>query len=293
MTRRLNKRACVRAALAAGLALTLGAAAIAQQATPEPESKPESKPVPPTDPAEQPAPKPNAEPAPETPNTEAPKTETPQPEVPAPKPSEPAELPSLDELLGLPDADAPAGDGGADASDLPLLDPEDPAAADLDRRLSGEELPEEIQAAVALMGDTADRLELSMDLGLTTQRMQEDIVRRLDQIIEAAGEQQQQQSSSSSSSSGSQNQPNQQPPRPQQGEEGEQNQQGQGEGESTPPGRQDGELSPELRASRAAWGALPERTRDALLQGSGERFSSLYQRLTEAYYRRLAEEAER
>ena len=40
------------------------------------------------------------------------------------------------------------------------------------------------------------------------------------------------------------------------------------------------------------WGNLPPRLREQLIQGMGERFSLIYRSLTEAYYRRLAEEAE-
>ncbi len=58
---------------------------------------------------------------------------------------------------------------------------------------------------------------------------------------------------------------------------------------TTPPARRDGALRPGLDAARAAWGSLPERLRDMLLQGSGEKFSTTYERLTEEYYRRLAE----
>ena len=265
---------------AAGFALALAAGpAIAWQGQPEPTQDPKPPAQPPAEQTDQPEPdkkadekadnkaEPQAKPEAETKPEAKPEAQSaPQPAPAAAPPAGDAPLPSLYELLGLPDEAAPAED------EAPLLDPEDPGAADLERRLTGEQLPGEIEAAVALMDDTADRMELSLDLGMTTQRMQEDIIRRLDQIIEAAAEQEQQ-SSSSSSSSGSQNQPNQQPSQPQ--------------------SQQEGQRTPEHRASRAAWGALPERTRDALLQGSGERFSSMYQRMTEAYYRRLAEEAER
>ena len=42
----------------------------------------------------------------------------------------------------------------------------------------------------------------------------------------------------------------------------------------------------------AAWGALPDRLRGALLQGVADQYSALYERLTERYYQRLAEEAD-
>ena len=60
--------------------------------------------------------------------------------------------------------------------------------------------------------------------------------------------------------------------------------------ENTPPGLRTGALRPEEAADLAAWGSLPERVRDALVQGSSDSFSAAYRRLTEAYYRMLAEE---
>jgi hypothetical protein len=49
-------------------------------------------------------------------------------------------------------------------------------------------------------------------------------------------------------------------------------------------------MRPGQAAAGAAWGALPERLRDALTQGLSDRYSSLYEGATESYYRRLAEE---
>jgi len=202
-----------------------------------------------------------------------------QPVPPVEKADEqPNKLPSLDDLLGL-DEEEPTSDEHLDADAL------DPAANDLDRRLSDEELSDEMRQAVALMEETADRLNVSGDTGLITQRLQDDILLKLDIIIKTA----QQQSKSSSSSSSSQQEQQQQQPSQQQS-------QGQGQGDNTqenmPPGRQDGELNPLLATAQAAWGALPDRVRDSLLQGSSDRFSSLYQSLTESYYERLAEEPE-
>ena len=195
-----------------------------------------------------------------------------------PQPEE--QLPSLDELLGLEDAETPR-DGEAI----------DPARADLDRTLeSPGSLGDAFEQAVRLMDDSADRLRTAKDTGIVTQRIQEDILTRLQTLIDQA---QQQQSSSSSSSSSSQQQQQQQQNQPNQ-----QNQQ------SQTPQRADGEPSEGADApagqdarpgqatlNAAAWGALPERLRDSLLQGSAEGYSSLYRSLTEAYYRRLAEEA--
>lgn len=199
-----------------------------------------------------------------------------QPSTPDPKPTP---LPSLDELLGLPSPAKPSTRPPA----------ADPAQAALDRQLSPAEAAEQFRQAVDLMDQTARRITESRDLGLSTQRLQEDAVRKLDMLIKAA-EQQARQSRSRSASSASQRQRDQtQQPNQQRGSR--EDSRGENRDEIMPPGRQDGPLNPELAARGAAWGALPARVRDALLQGNQDRFSALYQRLTEAYYRRLAEEA--
>jgi hypothetical protein len=138
------------------------------------------------------------------------------------------------------------------------------------------------------MGETAGRLESSRDVGITTQRMQEDVIRKLDVLISQAQKQKRQ-------SKQQQPRPNEDPQQPQ-----PQQQQSQGEQEQpsnnpakdaqNPPGGQGGELGPDV-AQGAAWGSLPGRERDALIQGSADKYSLLYQKWTEAYYRKLAEEA--
>jgi len=188
-------------------------------------------------------------------------------------------LESLDELLGLEEG----GSGEEERGELP-----DAAQAELERELSQQEAAEAFEQAAMLMGETAARLGDLNDTGLATQRLQEDILRKLDAVIEAAKNNQQQSQSSSSSSSEQNQQPNQ-PQQQQQQQQGEASQ-GDNKDENMPPGRQDGQLNPEIDSARAAWGALPERVRDALFQGRSDRYSSLYERLTEAYYRRLAEE---
>ncbi len=187
-------------------------------------------------------------------------------------------LPGLDELLGI---DGPTSDG---ARALP-----DPAERDLDRELSGEQVAEAFTRAVMLMGETADRLQIARDTSLTTQRMQEQIIRDLDTLIAQAEQnqqQQQQQGASTSSQPNSQQQPNQ--PQP-----GQQPGQGDNRGEVSPPAQQAADLRPEENPDLASWGNLPERVRDALFQGAADQFSAVYRGMTEAYYRRLAEEAEK
>jgi DNA primase len=195
------------------------------------------------------------------------------------KPQQPAQ-PSLDELLGL-EPSTPR-----DTTRPPA---QDPAQAALERKLANQQASEAFLQAVQLMDETALRLERSRDTGITTQRMQEEIVRKLDIMIAQAQrqrQQRQQQQQQSSSSQDPQDQPDQQ----------SQQQQAQQPGSEpasdtqVPPGRQGEQLNPEV-ARGAAWGALPARMRDALLQGNSDKYSSTYQKWTEAYYRKLAEEA--
>lgn len=218
----------------------------------------------------------------------------PAPKEPATPPAPANPLPDLDDLLNIPREARPApkpSDPAAPGAAAPPGTPADadPMKAELDRRLSGRQVEENFLQAVTMMSDAAKRLGGAGDAGLTTQRVQDEIVRRLDQVIEAArASQQQQQSKSRSSSSQQQQQPR---PMPQQ-QAGRQNQPGKGDnqGEVDPPAPQSGKVKELIESSAASWGALPQRVRDALLQGSGDRFSSLYQALTEEYYRRLAEE---
>lgn len=195
--------------------------------------------------------------------------------------AEPVEaLPDLDELLGLPPEKKPE-DAGPTPEDL-----------ELERALRAQQVSEMFQQAVQQMGDAASRLRSAGDAGLTTQRVQQEIITKLEKLIEEAEQQQQQQSSSSSSSS--QQQQQQQQKQPQQSQQSQQQpseqRRGDNRGENTPPGFQQANLSGEIDALRAAWGSLPARVRDALLQGAGDTYSSLYQSLTEAYYKRLAEQ---
>ncbi len=194
---------------------------------------------------------------------------------PEPQPERDA-LPDLDELLGLP-------------SDKPADEPAQDRTTELDRLLSGEEIAEAFVEAVRLMGETAARLDTAGDTGVVTQRMQEDAIRKLDKLIADAQNRRQQSRSQSRSRQNTEQQAQQQPAqRSAQRPGGRDNQ-----AEVDPPARRDGPLNPAAVADLAAWGALPERVREALVQGSSDRFSTLYQRLTEAYYKRLAEERER
>ncbi|MCA9271771.1 MAG: hypothetical protein KDA31_01875 [Phycisphaerales bacterium] len=188
-------------------------------------------------------------------------------------------LPSLDELLGLEEKDesAPAHEVDTDAAD-----------ADLNRELAqAKPIADEFLEAVGLMHESAGRLGTQNDTGVVTQRLQEDIIRRLDELIDRAG----QQSSSSSQSQSQQQQQNQQQPNQQRREQEQQQNQGEPSDRQEGPAGQDAQLGAQALLDGARWGNLPQRLREALLQGSSDSYSSLYKSMTETYYKRLAEEA--
>ena len=184
-------------------------------------------------------------------------------------------LPTLDELLGL-ESDSDEAENAVEQ--------------ELENQLEQQDVVRDaFVEAVGLMTQSADRLGDTGDTGVVTQRIQEDILKKLDQLIEDA----QQGSSSGGSSSGSQQQSQQNPQQPNHGQQ--QQDAGQPSG-GNPDQFSDGPAGQaaqpgDASMNAAAWGALPERLRDALLQGSAEGYSSMYRSLTEAYYRRLAEEA--
>lgn len=138
------------------------------------------------------------------------------------------------------------------------------------------------------MAASARRLLDVHDPGLTTQRYQEDALRNLEELIQQAQQQNppQQQPSPNSGEPNSQQQPPQQ-------NTGQPQQPGAApsEGQDARPSREETELNGELAEGRVEWGGLPARVRDMLLQGRSDSAASLYRRLTELYYQRLAEEA--
>ena len=225
--------------------------------------------------------------------------------------------PTLDELLDLAPADPPA-ESSDDSGDTPEAGSQTSGGGGaasragviegVQERLSGEELGDAFEQAVSDMGKAAGRLDGDHDPGLDTQRLQESILARLDQLIEAA-QQQQQQSGGGSSSGGS--------PQPGNSDSSAQNAGQQPGGEGQQPGRSPGQAQAESRGGenpgafspgsvgaaepgrgaldelRTEWGALPPRLRDELSNGLDEPYSPVYREMTEAYYRRLAEETSR
>lgn len=203
---------------------------------------------------------------------------------PAQQPEKKQDEPSLDELLGL-----DKGKAKTDDKDKPAADPNNAKStqdAALERALRPTEDRDDFKATVDLMKETSDRLVAQSDPGLDTQRLQEQVLRKLDKLIDDA---QKNQGKSSKQKPKDQNDQDQNP-----------NQQQQQSSQSKPtpqPGTQaQGGDVPQQQAqpnsvaagASAAWGGLPPHVRDALMQGLSDRFSTSYQRLTEEYYKRLA-----
>lgn len=206
--------------------------------------------------------------------------------APTALPPKPAGDPTLDELLGLPDAKP------RDAAANPDQ-PRSTSSTNLDRQLSPDQ-PEQdpFKIAVELMDESAKRLApASADAGLDTQRLQQEAILRLDQLIAQAkkqkgkpkpkpNQQQQQQQ---------QDQNQQQDASSQRQQQSKPSSQAAQDTQTGPAGQQPQTRTPPAGAG-AAWGSLPEHVRDALLQGSSDRFSSAYRGLTEEYYKRLAQD---
>ena len=230
------------------------------------------------------------------------------PPVPAPPPSEqqpakpvskdapPAkDAPkSLDDLLGVPQGES----GGGSAEDAARREQE----KRLEKSLDESSMSDLVQRALDGMKTASERLTDAKDAGLGTQRVQEDVVKTLDRLLQEA---QRRQSKSSSSSKSSGKRDHKQDPSEQNGQQQKQQQKKPTKSSQTSSsndsnddsreGTRDDAIAQtqELNESRIEWGRLPERVRELVLQGRRDRVSTIYERLTREYYRRLAEEASR
>lgn len=171
---------------------------------------------------------------------------------------------------------------------------------ELRQALTEEEAGEAFAQAVVQMSRSASLLGESLDPGIDTQRIQEDVLAKLDLLLKQPSKKSKSSSSSSSQSASQSQDPRKAPPKPSE-QQGQQQQEGTrsekpasetNESAGAVP-RQEGALEQSLEGSGAEWGNLPARVRDMIRQGLRDRPSSLYQRLTEEYYRRLAEDSSR
>jgi DNA polymerase III alpha subunit (gram-positive type) len=212
-------------------------------------------------------------------------------------PAQPAKEPTLDELLGIAKpaakedgkAAANENEGAADAVQKSATDP---TKTQLDRELRVQPINDQFLEAVGLMKESADRLTNVRDAGLQTQRIQDEVIKKLDKLIDDAKKQssqkkQQQQQQQQQEQQQSQQQQQQQSSQSQKQQQASSSNQS---GSSNTPKR-DGQRKAQAAGASAGWGDLPPKLRDALMQGSGDTFSATYERLTEEYYKRLAEQA--
>lgn len=193
-------------------------------------------------------------------------------------------MPSLDDLLEI-EPDGPGSD----------TQPDDAAARDRDeelaRQLTEQQIADNFTVAIEKMSVSAEMLDVKFDAGLGTQRVQEEIIARLEQLIDQAGKQRMQMSSRSQPQ-GRDRQQGAMQPQPSQPQQGQADRPSASSDsvERDPPPMQQGDIGTVLEETRTEWGNLPQRVRDMLMQGLRDKRSSLYRELTEEYYKRLAEE---
>ncbi|HWB21132.1 MAG TPA: hypothetical protein VG711_12590 [Phycisphaerales bacterium] len=213
-----------------------------------------------------------------------------------------------DQASAAPAQTQPADDGAKSIDELLGITEESPASApadaaktsnedELSKKLNEQQVADAFVQAINKMNLSADLLENSRDTGLGTQRTQEEILAKLQILLdEARKNKNQSMSSSQSQQDQKQNQQNKQNP-------GKNNSQKQNspnrrnnnpadstaDAPSPPPMQPD--VNTSLEETRTQWGNLPQRVRDMLMQGSRDKFSSLYDVLTQEYYKRLAEDA--
>jgi hypothetical protein len=195
--------------------------------------------------------------------------------------------PTLDELLGL-----EADESGASATEEAQRE----NAEELRRRLGEVDLGDLFMLALEKMALSAYLLDVDLESGLATQRAQLDVLAKLDQLIDRAREIAKRHAESCSGcgecggrSGGSKPKPGKKPGSPSQGatrSEGT----SQGGQASDPPAGREGDINTVLEETGTEWGHLPARVREMLKQGRADFYSGLYRKLTEEYYKRLAEE---
>ena len=199
------------------------------------------------------------------------------PPEPSDAPADSPTLPSLDDLLGLEGTPDNAAEQAARQN-----------REELERRLSDVRLGDLFLVALEKMHVSAELLDVDLDSGLGTQRVQQDILAKLDQLIDIAKQMSQQQQKSSGSDGGSQAKPGaEQQGQPQSGPSQAGGSQG---GQADPPPGQAGDINTIIEETDTEWGHLPDRLRDMLQQARDSYKSRMYRTLTEEYYKRLAEE---
>jgi len=146
---------------------------------------------------------------------------------------------------------------------------------------------------VRLMTESARSLEVEFDPGTDTQALQEEIVDNLDDAIKTAAAQRRRTRQSPRRQQGDKRRmANDQTRSRESSEESSDASPGQSNPASTSAAGQvvaPGDTGGALKETRRAWGHLPERERDELIQGSEEAFLEQYRAWIEMYYKALQE----
>jgi len=185
---------------------------------------------------------------------------------------------------------------GEEKSDIKLPEEDDQLADELDQELltgkaDSEGDPQPVLDSLSQrMTRSRQRLADSHDPGKVTQKIQEKILKALDELASKSQQQQQSQSSSQGESAGT--------PKPGGGADGEGTNQSSGRGSeaakeskvspgATPPDNPGGDI----RQTAKEWGGLSARDRQAVIDSAGEDVVEKYRSLVEDYYRSLSERA--
>lgn len=178
---------------------------------------------------------------------------------------------------------------------------EDDAALDdlgkkLVRKVFDDSEEDVMTAMIRLMGESAERLEVDFDCGEETQDLQRRVMEELDSAIkEAAARRRRTPPSSQSASSDKRQRPGTPQPGGKSKNEGEGKE---GDASADAAGVSVTQLTDaakaggELKESRRAWGNLPPRERDEVIQGAAEDSLERYRQWIEQYYRALQESPE-
>lgn len=164
-------------------------------------------------------------------------------------------------------------------------------------RRAASQADEDIMATVLrLMDEAARKLEIEFDAGEETQALQTSILERLDEAIRMAASQRRKSRRGRSDWTGEKrkrpSRPNGENPRESvdQDQEIRSRNAGAGAGQGQP--QKVEPLGGDMRELRRAWGLLPQREREQILQGSSEAFLERYREWIQRYYRALQEAEE-
>ncbi len=143
--------------------------------------------------------------------------------------------------------------------------------------------------AIEAMNKSFEQLQNKGNTGLITQRYQEEAIHKLTILIEQAqkeNKKNQQQSTGNKPPT----EPGDSPPK-QNDSQQQDSQAGENQGTDSRPAGQPGQEGGNISEARMEWGQLPARVREMLIQGRSDKPASMYRKLTETYYKRLADES--